>query len=184
MQSCCISGNQVVSFTTYKYVAPSYNAGLLLNGGKEEILSFENSAPLSNCDRMAREGRGNPPFQFFNNRIFAHFFKQQMLENGLSEFMEIDKPLTRAPLGSADKRWGGAILPPPPEISRTTQRSDKRQTALDSPWRELSKACKFFENRCHGAGQTEVKCQILLFFTMAPTEAKQSIIIFFWTVFR
>ena len=34
----------------------------------------------------------------------------------------------------------------------------------------------FFGNRDHGAGQTEVKGQILLFFTMAPTEAKQSII--------
>ena len=49
-----------------------------------------------------------------------------------------------------------------PEISRTTQLSDKRQTVLDSPWRELSKACKFFENRGHMAGQTEVKRQILL----------------------
>ena len=56
----------------------------------------------------------------------------------------------------------------PPEISRTTQRSDKRQTALDSPWRGLSKACNFFfENRGHGAGQTEVKSQILLFYNGA-----------------
>ena len=64
----------------------------------------------------------------------------------------------------------------PPKISRTTQRSNKRQTALDSPWRELSKACNFVENRGHRAGQTEAKDQILFFFTMAPTEAKQSII--------
>ena len=66
---------------------------------------------------------------------------------------------------------GGGILPPP-DISRTTQRNDKRQTALDSPGGELSKAYKFFENRGHGSGQTEVKCQILLFLTMATTETK------------
>ena len=86
-------------------------------------------------------------------------------------------PLTRAPLGSAEQRapLGRDHFAPPPEISRTTQRSDKRQTALDSPWRELCKACKFFENRGHRAGQTEVKGQILLFFTMAPTEAKQTL---------
>ena len=51
----------------------------------------------------------------------------------------------------------------PPEISRTTQGSDKRQTALDSPWRELSKACEFFENRGLRAGQTEVKGQYYSF---------------------
>ena len=39
----------------------------------------------------------------------------------------------------------------------------------------------FFENRGHRAGQTEVKGQILLFFTMAPTEAKQSIINVFFS---
>ena len=71
--------------------------------------------------------------------------------------------LTRAPLGSAEQRapLGGPYWPP--EISRTTQRSDKRQTALDSPWRELSKACKFYEIEGHGAGQTEVKGQYYSF---------------------
>ena len=72
--------------------------------------------------------------------------------------------LTRAPLGSAEQRAPlGRGHFGPPEISRTTQRSDKQQTALDSPWRELSKARNFFENQGHGAGQTEVKGQILLF---------------------
>ena len=82
--------------------------------------------------------------------------------------------LTRAPLGSGDQRapLGGGILAPPPDISRTTQRNDKRQTALDSPGGKLSKAYKFFENRGHGSGQTEVKCKILLFLTMATTETK------------
>ena len=80
--------------------------------------------------------------------------------------------LTRAPLGSGDQRapLGGHFGPP--DISRTTQRSDKRQTALDSPGGELFKAYTFFENRGHGSGQTEVKCQILLFLTMATTETK------------
>ena len=32
----------------------------------------------------------------------------------------------------------------PPMISKTTQRSDKQQTVLDSPWRELSEAYIFF----------------------------------------
>ena len=59
--------------------------------------------------------------------------------------------------------WGGGAFCPSPKISRTTQRSDKRQTALDSPGRELSIVCIFFENRGHGSGQTEVKGQILLF---------------------
>ena len=81
--------------------------------------------------------------------------------------------LTRAPLGSGDQRapLGGGHFGPP-DISRTTQGSDKRQTVLDSPDGELSKAYKFFENRGHGSGQTEVKCQILLFLTMATTETK------------
>ena len=39
---------------------------------------------------------------------------------------------------------GGGAIRPPPKISRTTQRSDKRQTTLDSPGRELSEACIFF----------------------------------------
>ena len=55
---------------------------------------------------------------------------------------------------------GGGPFWPPPEISRTTPRSDKRKTALDSPRRELPVACMFFENRGHGSGQTEVKGQI------------------------
>ena len=83
-------------------------------------------------------------------------------------------------LASNAPRWGGIM--PPPKISRTTQRSAKRQTALDSPGRELSKACIFFfENRGHGSGQTEVKGQILPFFTMAPPEAKLSFLdVFFF----
>ena len=56
--------------------------------------------------------------------------------------------------------WGeGPKAPPPPKISRTTQRSDKRQTALESSQRELTKACIVFENRGHGSGQAEVKGQ-------------------------
>ena len=87
---------------------------------------------------------------------------------------KISQLLTRAPLGSGDQRapLGRGHFAPPPDISRTTQRNDKRQTVLDSPGGELSKAYKFFENRGHGSGQTEVKCQILLFLTMATTETK------------
>ena len=59
---------------------------------------------------------------------------------------------------------GGGPFWPPPEISRTTPRSDKRKTALDSPRRELPVACIFFENRGHGSGQTEVKGQIWRFY--------------------
>ena len=69
--------------------------------------------------------------------------------------------LTRALLGSGRKRalLGGGPKGPPPEISKTTQRSDKRQTALESSQRELTKAYIVFENRGHGSGQAEVKGQ-------------------------
>ena len=43
----------------------------------------------------------------------------------------------------ATRPVGGGGISPPPKLSRTTQRSDKRQTALDSPERELSKTCIF-----------------------------------------
>ena len=88
------------------------------------------------------------------------FYYQQLCANPFTHkdlfhfFFEGYDALARAPLGSAEQRapLGGHFVPP--EISRTTQHSDKRQTASDSPWRELSKACKFCENRGHRAGQT------------------------------
>ena len=59
-------------------------------------------------------------------------------------------------------------------ISRTTQRTDKQQTVLDSPWRELSKAYTFFKDRGHRSGQAEVKRKVLRLLTMVrSTEAKQ-----------
>ena len=99
--------------------------------------------------------------QAFHKRSFGKFSFLEMPAGSLY-IMHTVNPRPVA-LGSDEQRapLGGAFWPP--EISRTTQRSDKRQTALDSPWRELSKACKFFENRGHRAGQTEVKGQILLF---------------------
>ena len=67
--------------------------------------------------------------------------------------------LTRAPLGSAEQRapLGGGHFGPP-EISRTSQRSDKRQTALDSPWLELSKAYKFLKIKV--TGQVKLRSKI------------------------
>ena len=48
-------------------------------------------------------------------------------------------------MGSAEQRalMGGIFAPP--KISRTTQRSDKQQTILDSPGRELYKAYTFLK---------------------------------------
>ena len=58
-----------------------------------EFPSFENSAPLLNCARMVGRKAEFPSFKFIFEQHFCTFFKQQMQENGLSEFVGIDNPL-------------------------------------------------------------------------------------------
>ena len=83
-------------------------------------------------------------------------------------------------LPSNAPRWGGGVFAPlRSREPRNVATSGKRC------WIALGvnslKHVFFFENRGHGAGQPEVKGQILLFFTMVPTEATQSIInVFFF----
>ena len=105
----------------------------------------------------------------------------------MHEFYSKFNPRAAGVSGRTRRAGGKYYLPHPPKISRTTQRSDKRQTGLDSPERELSKACIFFKSWSRVRSNWGQKSNFTLF-TKAPAEAKYSFIkaVFFsfWTVFR